>query len=1007
LNKRISKGAEMQSQKLFTATVRSLIFLTILLALSLPCVRGRAGVGVAAAPLAALSGTKSVCPSGGDYATLTAAIADIKSEGLDGPLVLELCSTYTSGSETFPLEFTAFTGSSATNTVTVRPAADATGLTITSSAAQTIDLDGATYVIFDGRPGGVGSAQELTIENTSTSGNAVRFVNSASHNTLQYVTLKGVNTSSGVVHFAGAGAGSGNDDNLIDHCDLRDGATTPRFLVHSFGTSGQENSGNTLSNNRFRNFFRASAGSFGVYIAGGNTAWTISGNSFYQEGTRTSSAGAAHYAIDIQDGDGYVITSNVIGGSQEDGGGAAWTYDGSQATSFQGIYLSVGATTPSSVQGNTIANFEVSSSSTAPWRGIYVESGAVNIGTVTGNTIGSGTGTGSVQVTTSGSGAYSYGIRSSSTSGVTVTNNVIGSITVSGTTTSVSHSFYGIYVTAGANSIISNTIGSATTADSIQAATASTSGTPQHVFGIYLYNATSATISDNTIANLTNAYAGSGAGQIVGIRTSADLNTITGNTVRNLTTASANTRSDESGAVIGISLEGTTAGQTVARNVVHSLADTAASGAIQATGIYYAGPTSGDNVVARNFVHSLSLATSGAGEIRGIHADAGLTTYQNNLVRLGVDASGAAITSDYAITGIEENVANNFYFNTVYVGGGPVASGSNDTFAFRSTVFSGVRANENNLFVNARANDGGTGAHVAARYDYRTSLTSDYNVYLASGAGGVPLQTYSTDYTLNTWQSASGQDSHSIAPASLAQVNLANPTGDAASLDLHVQSPSVIEGAGVDIPSVTDDYAGQTRSALTPVDIGAYAGDYTAVGVPAFSYTPLANTLSIANPTLSPVTVTAASGVNVTSGTRPRLYYKRSTDADTFNDNPSATDGWKWVEAEGTGGSPFSFTLDYARLNGGVADSGGDVTIQYFVVAQSLAATPVVGLSGGVFVSQPASVALTSAAFPLGGRGERDAGGLFAAINGGGLVGDLTAEIRGDLTETGANGLNQ
>jgi hypothetical protein len=588
-----------------------------------------------------LSGVKAIC-SDGDYTTLTAAIADIEAQALSGPLTLELCAGYTSGGETFPLTFPAFTGSSATNTVTVRPAADAAGLTITSDAAQTIYLYPATYVIFDGRPGGSGSAQELTIENTSASGYAVRFAGSA-HNTLQYLTIKGVGKS--VVYFSGL-----NDDNTIDHCDMSGSTMTTAYLVQSQSTNG---SGNTLSNNRFHRFCSNSwSESAGVYLGFGNAGWTITGNSFYQDAPLSPSAGSRQYGIEIVSGEGYVIADNVIGGSQADGGGAAWTYAGFGGdTRFYGIYLDVGAKTASSVQGNTIANFAVSSGSTAPWQGIYVGSGAVNI---VGNTIGSGTGTGSVQVTTGGVSANSYGIYSVSANGVTVANNVIGSITVY----AQSHSFYGIYVDGGANTISGNTIGSATTANSIQAATASTSDTDQSVYGIRVgYSATATNVTSNTVANLTNAYAGSGSGQqIVGIRTNSGLNTITGNTVRNLTTASANTRSGESGAVIGISLLATTAGQTVARNVVHSLADTAASGAIQVTGIYYYGPTSGDNVVARNLVHSLSLATSGAGVIRGIYADGGVTTYQNNLVRLGVDASGAAITGNYAIYGIHEEM---------------------------------------------------------------------------------------------------------------------------------------------------------------------------------------------------------------------------------------------------------------------------------------------------------------------------------------------------------------
>ena len=65
----------------------------------------------------ALSGTFSV-GSGGDYATMAAAISDLNSRGVCGPVVFEVVAgTYTNS------EFTIneFSGSSATNTVTIRP----------------------------------------------------------------------------------------------------------------------------------------------------------------------------------------------------------------------------------------------------------------------------------------------------------------------------------------------------------------------------------------------------------------------------------------------------------------------------------------------------------------------------------------------------------------------------------------------------------------------------------------------------------------------------------------------------------------------------------------------------------------------------------------------------------------------------------------------------------------------------------------------------------------------
>jgi hypothetical protein len=1003
-----------------------------------------AGVRPAAAAPAGLSGTKSVCPAGGDYPTLTAALAASASDGLDGPLTLELCAGYTSASETFPLTFTAFPGSSATNTVTVRPAADAVGLSITGAAASTVFLDGATYVIFDGRPGGVGSSQELTIGNIAADGSAVRLENGAAHNLLQYLILQGVNNSAasapdgvvtgGVVHFAGATGATGNNANTLDHCELRAGATLPANLVYAAGSAGAANSGNVLSNNRFHDFFSENNSSAGVYLAAANTGWTITGNSFYQPASRhISYAGYTHYGIYIGDGDGYTVNANSIGGSQPDGGGAAWTYY--VGSRFRGLQLAVGAATASSVQGNTIANWVISSNSnTDGWSGIYVQSGAVNIGTVTGNTIGSGTGTGAIQATTSSvSNPVSYGIYASSAADVTIANNTIGAVTVAGTTWNL-HSFVGI-TTAGTGNvtITGNLVGSLTTADSIQV-----SG---HLDGIESSSGGMVAITGNTVANLRNTHSSGnygGTGSTAGIRTRSGANTITGNTVRNLTATNNTQALDHNAMLIGIVQTSTTAGdQIVAQNVVHSLScqlqDIDNYHYLYCYGIYFDAPLTATNLVSRNFVHSLAMVVNSAmqvGELIGIYGR-GTGTYQNNVVRLGLDAQGAAVNQGKSTYGIRQAAAASFYFNTVYIGGASVQP-LETTYAFYGS--GDPLTLQNNLLFNARANSGGgSKLHYAAYFPAATAVTSDYNVYLACNEPWTPIGEGATDRTLAAWQTASGQDSHSGSPSALAQVNFVNATGDAASLDLRVQSPTVVEAAGMPIPAVTDDYAGQARAGLTPVDIGAYAGDWSRVSPPpAIHYTALPATPELTGPTLSDVVIDAAAGVASAPGTRPRLYFKRSFDADTFNDNTAASDGWKWVEANGSGGSPFDFTLDYSLLYGGSGASVGD-TIQYFVIAQTLAVPPGVGIADGVLggAVAPASVALAADAFPLAGTvnsyrilglgGVRTvcatgcdftsltlADGLFAKINSVGLYSDLVAEIRGDLTaETGATALNQ
>jgi hypothetical protein len=473
--------------------------------------------------LLSLLGLKTIGP-GGNYASITAAIADIQSQGLAGALTLELQANYVSAVETFPVNFSNLPGNSAANPVTLRPASGATNLTITSDdSLATLSFDAVAYVTIDGRAGGVGTAKNLTIENTSTnSGAAVQFIKEAGNNTIEYAALKGAakSATAGVVFFGGTPTNgvNGNDNNTIDHCDIGDSTasstpTLPTNAIYSAGTTtntSKYNSNNTISNNNIYNFYSGSAtvDAAGVLLAAGSTDWTITGNSFYQTGIRDEVA-ATSRAIYINNaaGNNFTVTNNVVGGSGPNASGT-WTTTGTTKTNkFVGIQLSVGSTTTSTVQGNIVKNFAwttASNNTTLPgmWSGIYVQSGSVVVGTAAANTIGAANGTGAVSITTSVTGGTFFGIGSSSPLGTNISNNVIGSITTSSTGVAVGASIIGIQVTAGANTISGNTIGNATDANSILASAAAFSSTVgQQVVGILSASASGATITDNVVAN--------------------------------------------------------------------------------------------------------------------------------------------------------------------------------------------------------------------------------------------------------------------------------------------------------------------------------------------------------------------------------------------------------------------------------------------------------------------------------------------------------------------------
>ncbi|HRI59221.1 MAG TPA: hypothetical protein PK228_05850, partial [Saprospiraceae bacterium] len=305
---------------------------------------------ISSAPAGApLAGTIPVGPTG-TFPTLTAAVNAVNVQGVSAPVILQLQSTYTSAGETFPITLaggaSCFPVTSA-NTVTIRPEAGAPLLTIAgTNAGPTIDFNTGNWWRIDGRPGGVGTTKGLVISNSSTTGNAIRFINEGSNNIVRYCDVQGVNTSTanGVILFSTTTGFSGNDNNLIDNCDVHDGATTPANCIYSSGTSttvNHFNSNNTVSNCNIFNFFLSTSTSIGIVLTTGSTQWTVTGNSFYQTVPRVLAAaqfGAINCPLTISNN--FVITNNFIGGSAPLCGGAPMTLTGSG--NFRGMNFTVG-----------------------------------------------------------------------------------------------------------------------------------------------------------------------------------------------------------------------------------------------------------------------------------------------------------------------------------------------------------------------------------------------------------------------------------------------------------------------------------------------------------------------------------------------------------------------------------------------------------------------------------------------------------------------------------------
>ncbi|MCG9881568.1 MAG: hypothetical protein MH472_13295, partial [Bacteroidia bacterium] len=492
----------------------------------------------------------------------------------------------------------------------------------------------------------------------------------------------------------------------------------------------------------------------------------------------------------------------------------------------------------------------------------------------------------------------------------------------------------------------------------------------------------------------------------------------------------------------GLYLNGATNGA-----VINSFNDTVSNFTSTGGAVYgaYLG-TADTNRFHRNFISNIgttSNVTYGA-YLQG-SSSSNIYAYNNFISDLKVTTSSSAP----GVVGLFCNGGQNIglYYNTVYLN----ASSSSSSFGSAAVYASSSPGNldfKNNIFVNA-STPGGVGTNAksvaywrAASGSYANhSLASNNNDYYAGTAGANNLVFYestllSGDQTISAFKTRIGSEasSYSSLPPFIDVVSTPKDLRISSSIATQAESGGVV----VSSPSnVNTDFFGSTRygeSAYsgngTAPDVGAYEADLIGLDLtaPAISYTQLGNSPIVTSRMLENVVIT--DGSDVDSVNRPRLYFKRSTDNNALAaSNDSLGNGWKYVVANGTGTSPYSFTINHQLLTSPSSLAVSDI-IQYFVVAQDLAPSVNVGIQAGSFAVTPSSVDLTTTAFPIGGTlrsytispaltgtytvglgGDYPSltgvGGLFEDLNSKTVTGNVTAKIVSDISETGAVGLNQ
>lgn len=461
-----------------------------------------------------LQGKRTIGPSG-NYTSITSALNAISNGGLSSNLILELQSSYTSVSESFPITIDPLSCSLDKFNLIIRPEYNAKGLTISGSNANGIlSFNKGDKVTIDGRPGGNGSESHLAIVNTNSNAPIVVFKNDASYNSLKHLTFSGANTSilDGLMVFLGtSGTGTiGNMSDSILNCTFNKyGSNTYKNAVFSNGQSSvKQNKSIVLKGNKFINF-QTSA----VYIYNNSRSWNLSNNHLFQSTSYTPTG--THYGFLIKTGTEYTINENYIGGQGENCSGSSYKLN-SSANFYFPIYMSVDDSLINSLQGNHIKNIDFSTTSnlgafaTNPgvFCGIFVTgtsgAGNVEIGNIKGNFIGDTTlnSSNTIKITTNKDSCMIQAISVHSKGNVAISKNSIGSF-MTGNTAGKGYFFRGIYTSNTSNSVLfGNKIGSILTPNSIVLGGDLTGEGKCKFYGIVNESSGKIEISDNAISNV-------------------------------------------------------------------------------------------------------------------------------------------------------------------------------------------------------------------------------------------------------------------------------------------------------------------------------------------------------------------------------------------------------------------------------------------------------------------------------------------------------------------------
>jgi hypothetical protein len=787
------------------------------------------------------------------------------------------------------------TGSSNYSSIKITPNGGSTRVVsgAITSGLPLIDLNGADNVTINGLAINGDSLSIVNTTSSSTTGTStIRFIAGATNNLVTNCSILGstISTSSGVIFFStdASTGGIGNDFNKVRNNIISNAtAIAPKYGVYSAGTTAKENSQNSIDSNFIFNF-HTSTGAAGVYFTSNTTNCIVSNNHFYQ--TTNRSVSGSYYGIYLSNTSGFFqVLNNYIGGTSPYCAGLPTKLSGSVI--LQAIYIASSATAISSIQGNRISNIEISTTSTSIVQALlYAQAGKLFIGNVIGNVFGDDLINASINYTSTPSSTtfsvIGYGTGTFDT--VLIKNNMMAGITLAGNG-GMSLRCIDITGSTAKNIIDGNIFGSLNTANSLNNSTA---------------NSLLAVINRGTTANFVHQIINNKfvnfyclKGNIRAISTgSATTWNVSNNEIYNFINSSVTSGTGANAITIAInSISTGPLNQIISNNKIYKLYNDAIT-STTVTAIFCANATTGGtNRVDRNLIHSLNTAATQGSTINGIEANSGGYIYSNNMIRLGIDENGVAMTNASNINGIQEVAGtNNFYFNTLYIGGAGVASVAEKTAAFNSIATAGTRNVINNIFANNRTNATGLASHYAFSTATATGLSFRNNDYW--NANGFFSRHISADVT-------SIANYRLLFPLDTFSVNV-DPNfinADAASFDLHISNSSVptsLESGGkivlVNGSPMNFDYDGNLRPG--PINSTLGGGSMPDIGADEFDgipfiacATPIAgNAISSDSVSCNGATIQLSLSGSTTVGNTNTYQWEKSTNGINYSNVANA-----------------------------------------------------------------------------------------------------------------------